>query len=749
MSLATGLDLSLCAAEPIRVPGSIQPHGCLLAVDPASLTVLQVSDNVARFTNCPPQDVLSRPLGEVAGEELAQLMLQPEAAAVTERVSYLGCVSLPTGQRADVLAHISGGLLMLELEPAVRGPHADFRLLYPLMSTFLATLADTLELNAMARAVVAEIQKLTGFGRVMLYRFSEEGHGHVLAEAAQPGYHSYLNQWFPASDVPAQARELYVANRVRLIADASYTPSALVPAQHPLTGGQTDLSMATLRSVSPVHLQYMRNMGTAASMSVSLVVRGQLWGLISCHHAEPRTLPFEARVACEQLAQVLALRIESREDLDDYNYRLSMRERLVRMLPTISQADSFLEGMGAVSHELLAFGAASGAAVVFGGEIARFGDAPDTTWIRQLVQRLSSQPGAGMYHTRSLAQDMQDLPVTNSRVTGLLAISISQIHRHWLLWFRPEIVEDRNWAGNPHEKQATPSGALTPRQSFESWREIVRGQSQPWRRGDIDAALELRSALLDIVLEKAEQMAELAEELGRANKELEAFSYSVSHDLRAPMRHIVGFADLLLEFEGAQLTERGQRFLRNIKESAHFAGKLVDDLLSFSQMGRSALQLAPVDMNELVQAQIQRLQHDIRERRIRWEVSPLPVVQADPVFLNLALYNLLSNAVKYTRGREEAVVSVLAETTADEHVFHVRDNGVGFAAEYAHKLFGVFQRLHKMEEFEGTGIGLANVRRIIERHGGRVWAAGEPDHGAEFSFSLPVSAAVAEGKKNA
>jgi light-regulated signal transduction histidine kinase (bacteriophytochrome) len=232
-------------------------------------------------------------------------------------------------------------------------------------------------------------------------------------------------------------------------------------------------------------------------------------------------------------------------------------------------------------------------------------------------------------------------------------------------------------------------------------------------------------------------MAGLADELGRANKELESFSYSVSHDLRAPLRHIVGFTDLLDELEGASLNERARRYLRNIADSARFAGKLVDDLLSFSQMGRSALHIAATDMQQVVAAAMKRVTQDAQGRHIEWSVGPLPVVRCDARFIELAVYNLLSNAVKYSRDRPVATISVQAEITEDATIFHFADNGVGFSMDYAHKLFAVFQRLHRMEEFEGTGIGLANVRRIVERHGGQVWAKGELGKGAVFSFSIP------------
>jgi light-regulated signal transduction histidine kinase (bacteriophytochrome) len=211
----------------------------------------------------------------------------------------------------------------------------------------------------------------------------------------------------------------------------------------------------------------------------------------------------------------------------------------------------------------------------------------------------------------------------------------------------------------------------------------------------------------------------------------------VSHDLRAPLRHIVGFSDLLLESAGSEDGDKRKRFLKNIKESARLAGKLVDDLLSFSQMGRAALRPTTVDMRDLVEACLDKMTLELKDRDIEFEIGELPPVQADPTFLHLALYNLLSNAVKFTAQREHALVRIWAEDGPEETIFHVADNGAGFNMEYVHKLFGVFQRLHRMEDFQGTGIGLANVRRIVERHRGRVWAESVPGEGATFSFSIP------------
>lgn len=733
------LDISGCASEPIRTPGSIQPHGFMLTLSSA-LEVLQASANLDRYTGADADAMIGRPLAAAIGEMAAKLLApELERGTLGQRPDYLATITTGNGQHFDVLAHAWDDLIIVEFESVDRAYPADFRHLYPLISDFLARVNDHASMPALTDLAARHVRSVTGYGRVMIYQFDPDGHGRVVAESIAEGYDSYLGQSFPASDIPAQARALYTLSPIRLIHDANYTPAALVPENNPATGKRNDLSFAALRSVSPVHLQYMRNMGTLASMSVSLIVKGQLWGLISCHNATPCPVSVEKRNACEQLGQILAMCIESREDARELQFRLDVRRVMVEMLGRLTKGSDFVDNLSAVFPELLRFARAGGVAIVVDDRIQTFGDTPDDKTIRNLATWLAVHGHTEVYHTSHLADAYPPAKGLARNASGLLALPISRIHQHYLLWFRPELVQTIEWAGNPYEKQA-PAGAptsLSPRQSFAAWRETIHGHSLPWHAAEIELTTEFRSALLGIVLERAEQMAELAEELGRANKELEAFSYSVSHDLRAPLRHIAGFSDLLIQSAGSEDVEMRQRFLKNIKESARLAGKLVDDLLSFSQMGRAALRPTNIDMTDLVSGCIDKLHLDIGQRKVDWHIDGMPVICADPAFLHLAMFNLLSNAVKFTRERELAVIRISCDETDSEFVFHVADNGAGFNRDYVHKLFGVFQRLHRMEDFQGTGIGLANVRRIVERHNGRVWADSVLGEGATFSFTIP------------
>jgi light-regulated signal transduction histidine kinase (bacteriophytochrome) len=728
---AAAVDLAHCAGEPIRVPGAIQPHGWLAVLDGADGALVAYSENWAGL------------LGVAAGraeaglaEALHAMALPRDGLVEGEGPISRGTVTL-SGRLLHVAAHRLGGLVHLEFEPAADDPGTRAPI-YTLARHLVPRMQRTGSAESLCAVVAEEMKRLTGFGRCLVYRFDAEGHGEVLAEALDDGYDSYAGHRFPASDIPAQARELYRLNHIRLIPDAHYAPVPVRFVAGRGGDGPLDMSQAALRSVSPIHLEYMRNMGTLASMSVSIIVGGALWGLVSCHDHAPRTLRYPTRMACEHLGQLLSLQIEAKEENERVAQEGRLRQLTLAMVAHLADSDATLQRLVDEPGPLLRLTRATGAAVILNEQCWTVGDVPDAEALARLGPWLAGRIEQET-HSDRLASLLPGFAGQMHAAAGLLAISISRLHRHYIVWFRPEIVQTIDWAGDPRkEPQPGRDGRLHPRRSFATWREDVGGRSLPWSAAEVNAALELRQALIGIVLRRAEELAEVATELGRVNKELEAFSYTVSHDLRAPMRHIAGFVDLVRDLEGAKLGERSQRYLTHVKEASAHAGQLVDALLDFSRMGRSALKHTVVDTEQMVDDLVAELATQDRDRRIEWRIErPLPALWGDAVLLQMAVRNLLSNAVKYSRPREVARITVRGTRGAEGDGLEIGDNGVGFQMKYVGKLFGVFQRLHDSEAFEGTGIGLASVRRIVERHGGRVSAWGEPDRGARFTLVLP------------
>lgn len=739
------VDLSACAREPIQIPGSIQPHGVLFVLSSGDRCITQVSENISELLGTGAAAALGQPIETYVGAAIRQKL--DGTPLVRGRPSCLGSVQVQAGgvvRAFDAIAHPVAEGIVLELEFGSDQPPLD---LYPLLDQFTLRAEAATTVAELCALTAEEIARLTGFDRVLIYRFDPAWNGTVIGEHGNGRLPSYLHHRFPAADIPAQARELYRHNRLRLIPDADYRPVPLLPVMHPHTGQPLDMSFATLRSVSPVHVQYMKNMQTAASMSVSILRDEQLWGLISCHHHEPRHVPFAVRGICDLFARAFSLRLAALEQRQDFERRVEVHATYAQLVERMADSAEFVTALEQNQALVLALTGAAGAAVVSEqAECLLIGRTPTQSQVNELCAWLFRSVKQDVYHTDALASVYPAATAMQDQASGLLAISISKLHPSYVLWFRPEIIQTIQWGGDPRSSAhlRDERSELHPRASFATWRETVRQRALAWEASEIEIAGELRNVLVGSVLRRAEELAELNVELTRSNRELEAFSYSVSHDLRAPLRHIVGFAEMLMDSGAQALPERERHWLENIRDSSQYASLLVDKLLGYSRLGRADLQLSSVDLNRLVEEVRQDVVRDADGRQIHWNVAELPVVTADLMMLRMAVRDLISNAVKYTRHREVAEIEIGSQRELGEVVFYVKDNGVGFDMQFANKLFGVFQRLHRWEDYEGTGIGLANVRRVIERHGGRTWAQAEVNQGAAFFFSLPGSSLAPE-----
>lgn len=490
-------DLSNCEREQIHLAGSIQPHGALLVVSEPDLVVVQASGNVAAFLGCEPP-VVGKALAEIS-EDL-ETRIRPFLGDRLDGVpAAMRCILSPSGTACDVLVHrpASGGVV-IELELA--GEPVDFA---RQVETALQRLLATYTLQALCDEAARVFRNVTGYDRVMIYRFDEDGHGEVFSEQRRLELEPYLGNRYPASDIPQIARRLYERNRVRVLIDINYTPVPIEPRLSPLGGTELDMSMCVLRSSSPIHVQYLRNMGVAATLVASILVGGRLWGLVSCHHYVPRVAPFETRAVCELLAEALGTRIAALESFAQGQAEIAVRRLEQRMVEAISRKGDWRTALFDATDALLAPVGAAGAALMFEGQVQTAGEVPGTAELREIGRWLDSQPRLPVTAINALGLREPSLAHLAPVASGLLAVSISTAPGEYLLWFRPERKRTVTWGGDPTKPVVvgnSPSD-LSPRRSFAQWRQVVEGTGDPWTPRDLTAARMIGETVTDVVLQ--------------------------------------------------------------------------------------------------------------------------------------------------------------------------------------------------------------------------------------------------------
>lgn len=736
-------DLAACDREPIHVPGAIQPHGVLLALREPALEVVQASTSTADHLGVQAAALLGTPLDDVLGADGAAEVRAAAASGDPRAASPLRLrTRAGAEERAwDGVLHRSGGLLVLELEPAAE-EETRAAAVFLRVRGGLARVQGARTAADLCAAIAVEVRALTGMDRVMVYRFDADWNGEVVAEARGEGVDPFLGLHFPATDIPAQARALYRRNWLRLIAASDYRPSPLVPAENPLTGTPLDLSESTLRSVSPVHLEYLRNMEVGASLSVSLLRDGELWGLVACHHHAPRHVPFETRAACELLGQAFSVQLGAVADAEETARTAEAAAAGAALLDRMAGAEDWARALTEDADALLGLAAATGAAVRRGGEWVRVGQTPDADGLDALAAWIAGR-GEAVFHTDRLPHLF---PGANAAVaSGVLAVGLGG--GDLLLWLRPEVVRTVEWAGNPEKAvrvgdDGTPR--LHPRRSFAAWRETVRGRSLPWLAGEVRAAAELRERAVEIVLRHAAEVERLNHELRRSNDELDAFTYIASHDLKEPLRGIHNFSAMLLEDEGPRLGEEATGRLQTLLRLTRRMDEMIDSLLTYSRVGKLELDRDPVNLDAVLAEVRETITPRLEETGVQVRVPrPLPTVRCDRVRTAAILQNLLTNAAKYNDKPERWLeVGWRDGDTADgEVVLWVRDNGIGIAERHRDTVFRIFRRLHARDRFGGgTGAGLTIVKRLVERQGGRIWLESVPGEGTTFFFTLGAGA---------
>ncbi|GMA15431.1 GAF domain-containing protein (plasmid) [Deinococcus metallilatus] len=717
-----------CDREPIQIPGSIQPQGALLTVDAGTQLILQVSANTGPHLGHPPDTLRGNPLTTLLPEAALQPLLAALPAGSPDHLQYRATLDLPSGRTA-LTAHRVGDLLILEFEASEghdpTGPQALRNAVFALESA--PSLAE------LTREAAALVREISGFDRVMVYRFARDASGEVIAEARREGLPPFLGHRFPESDIPAQARALYVRHLLRLTADTHAAPVPLEPVLNPQTGQPTPLGGAVLRATSPMHLQYLRNMGVASSLSVSIVVEGRLWGLISCHHLTAYVVPPGTRTALEYLGRLLSLQVQVKARADTDAFRARLQARHARLVEAAAHSLAPLDTFADEGLDLEGLMRASGVIVFFEGRWRARGLTPEPAQVEALLAWLRTREGT-LFHTDALSEQWPPAAAFTDRASGLLAVSVGNGWSEGVVWLRPAITTTVAWGGATPEQA---KGKLGPRRSFETYVETVRGRAEPWHAGELEEAQDLQRALTAALGERLSVVRELNAALERANAEWRQYAFVIAHDMQEPVRLIAQFAELVHLRYRDQVDQGGERMIRFLLDETARLRSLTHDLHAYTALLSAPPPVRrPIALGQVLQDVLETLAPQIEETGAEVRVEEaLPTLHADPARLRDLLLHLVKNALTF--GGPRPCVQVSAERVPGAWNVTVRDQGPGIAPEYHEKVFGLFQRLGRREESPGNGIGLALCRKIAERHGGSLHLTSLPGQGSALTFHLP------------
>ena len=527
VSEAYRVDLTNCDREPIHILGAIQSVGFLVALS-RDWMVTRASANSEEHIGLAPGALIGRAIADVftpaTVHNLRNRLAMLRGVDAVERL--FGAVLVESGGTYDVAIHMSGEEIVVEAEPSTE-EHGDVT---GTVRGMIARLDLTEDMAAFLAEGARQVRGLTGYDRVMVYRFAPDGSGEVTAESVRPGIGSFLGLHYPATDIPAQARELYKRNLLRVIADVNAVPVPIVP-QLSRKGAPLDLSLSMLRSVSPIHIEYLRNMGVGASMSVSILVEGQLWGLFACHHYAARCPSFERRAIAELFAQMFAMRLESRGRKDLVEFERRARDISDQLLGAVASDETLLKDPDWLSNILTHAIPADGVGVWINGNHAFSGATPDPADFETIVEALNQVSDGRVFATDQIASILPGAERFAGSAAGMLAIPISRTPRDYVVLFRSELVRSVRWGGDPHKPvEYGPNGPrLTPRESFEEWKETVEGHSRPFTASELRVAETLRATLIEVVLRLAD---EASAERQAANERQELLIAELNHRVR-------------------------------------------------------------------------------------------------------------------------------------------------------------------------------------------------------------------------
>jgi two-component system, chemotaxis family, sensor kinase Cph1 len=752
------VDLATCDNEPIHVIGAVQPHGGLLAVDPDTLVIDYASANIAEFLGRDAAELAGAPLDHALGTPNCSALRAKSLAPLNPDLLKPWFLDLPaTGGKASRLEcfpHIHDGRIILEFVPFAEGPAVVWEEDL-LRQRIISELIKPETLGELARVSARIIRDVTGFDRVMIYRFADDKHGEVIAESTIK-QDSFLGLHYPASDIPDPARRHFVKNLIRSIPDINAAPVPILMRGGAIADASSaaplDLTYSKLRAVAPVHVEYLNNMGVGASMSISLISNEDLWGLVACHHYGPLHLPWSRFRFCELLGGTISALLQSIENAS--HLRQSIRaERTAFDIESEARAGAPLaQVVAGHADDLMLHSGATGMMLRLDGRRSDFGAVPSPApELAPLGQRLVEGVATSDDLPSVVALDSESRGIAS----GAAILELSEDGQDQLILLRPEFEQTIKWAGKPQKmerRHADGTVRLSPRGSFALWREERQGRSKPFSDSDREALRIIRRALFALNSLDRERTAVAAQKEAEAEEarlrlilldatrrsSMGELASALAHELNQPLSAITNYVNACrqeLKNYGRDIPDSVNVLIANAVAESSRAANLVRRLRNFIAQGE--LVAERINLRQIIQQGIDLALASSKSPPPRVTVDcpkELPPIWADPVQIGQVVLNLVRNALPAMNGDGEHQLSISVEIEHDEVVVSVRDTGHGIAPEMSDRLFEPFHS----STTSGMGIGLSLCRSIVEAHAGRIWMRPR-EQGAEFVFSLPVN----------
>ncbi|MDB5205746.1 MAG: multi-sensor signal transduction histidine kinase [Flavisolibacter sp.] len=746
------VNITNCESEPIHIPGSIQPHGFLLGAKKDDLTITHCSENCTLFLGVPVSEILGKPLGNFFSSKDITALEQNYLQATDELTRPF--VFILSQKSYHVTAHVSGDIIVLEFEILSEEPQL-LPDIFIQMRRFAYHTERADNLKMLCQDIADETRKITGYDRVMIYRFDKEYNGEVFAESSIGNIEPFLGLHYPHTDIPIQARELYLRNLVRMLTNIDYVPVPI----YALADGDArdvnlDLSLSTLRSVSPIHVRYLKNMGVGATFVISLTHNKKLWGLISCHHYSPKHIPYHTRLAAHLQGIFLSSQIDIRQVADEFDLVKEADKNLLELRELLSKKNNSIDNIENLALIKKALNA-DAVIVHYKNMLFKEGALPGDEQLFDLINWLRSTIHSDRFHTSCLMRHYPAAEAVSDTIAGLIYVPLGSDSNNGIMWTRKEIEKTKNWAGDPSKaiNVNEETKALTPRKSFEIWKESVRYNSSEWLKPELSA-----SSFISFTIQQLLHLADLTEEetryrnlnerLLKANEELANMNWISSHDLKEPLRKIRIYASLLLEKEANQIPESVKTTITRMQSSAERMQLLIEDLIAYTKIGRHDNRHT-IDLGEILKEATVQLEEDSREKGATIQWKDLPQIKGDSYQVKQLFINLLGNALKFSKPGLPPAIMITCETVASKQLafsnekhfknyykITVADNGIGFDDQYKEEIFKIFQRLHA-NHYDGSGMGLAICKKIAEAHEGFIEATGIEASESKFTVYFP------------